>query len=157
MTATADLCDERGDEVDCCLLPLRLYGGRTRFGGPAATVRCHEDVGLLRTVVAEPGEGRVLVVDGGGSLRHALLGDVMAGTAARAGWAGIVVHGAVRDVAALRGLDLGVTALGSVPRRSPATGTGERDVPLRFGGVTVVPGAAVQVDEDGVVVERRPV
>jgi regulator of ribonuclease activity A len=154
--ATADLCDEHGDAIGCCELPMQQFGGRVRFHGPAVTVACHEDIGLLRSVIGEPGEGRVLVVDGGGSLRRALMGDVIGGMAAANGWAGVVVHGAVRDVAALRTLDIGVTALGRVPRRSAATGAGRRDVAVEFGGVTFTPGAEVYCDEDGIVVLPAP-
>jgi regulator of ribonuclease activity A len=151
-SATADLCDEHGDALGCCDLQMRQFGGRGSFHGPAVTVRCHEDVALLRSVLAEPGEGRVVVVDGRGSMHCALLGDVMAGTAADNGWAGLVVNGAVRDTAALRTLDIGIKALGVSPRRSGSTGAGQRDVPLSFGGATFTPGAEVCSDDDGVVV-----
>lgn len=153
---TADLYDERGDELDSCDLQLRQYGGRRAFHGTIATVRCHQDNALLKAVLSEPGEGRVLVVDGGGSLHSALMGDVIAGGAVAAGWAGVVIHGAVRDVVALRELDLGVKALGSNPRKSGKTGAGERDVPVTFGGVTFSPGAELFSDDDGILVTRKP-
>lgn len=153
--ATADLYDEFGDALDSCDLQLRQYGGRARFHGPAVTVRCHEDNALLKSVLTEPGDGRVLVVDGGGSLHRALMGDVIAGIATDNGWAGVVINGAVRDVVALAALDIGVRALGSNPRKSTKTGAGERDVPLAFGGARFVPGAEVYADEDGVVVHVR--
>ncbi|MCK2212324.1 ribonuclease E activity regulator RraA [Actinomadura sp. ATCC 31491] len=152
---TADLYDERGDQLDSCELQLRQYGGRPAFAGPIVTVRCHEDNALLKSVLGEPGEGRVLVVDGGGSLRAALMGDVIAGLAVTNGWAGVVINGAVRDVAALRELDLGVKALGSNPRKSGKQGTGERDVPVTFGGATFHPGAELFSDDDGILVTRR--
>ncbi|MFF4195699.1 ribonuclease E activity regulator RraA [Nonomuraea sp. NPDC001831] len=154
---TADLYDERGDELDSCDLQLRQYGGRRAFHGTIATVRCHQDNALLKAVLSEPGEGRVLVVDGGGSLHAALMGDMIAGAAVAAGWAGVVIHGAVRDVTALRELDLGVKALGSNPRKSGKTGAGERDVPVTFGGVTFSPGAELFSDHDGILVTRVPV
>ncbi|MEU8106504.1 ribonuclease E activity regulator RraA [Nonomuraea muscovyensis] len=151
---TADLYDERGDRLDSCDLQLRQYGGRSAFAGAVATVRCHEDNVLLKSILSEPGEGRVLVVDGGGSLHAALIGDVIAGLALANGWAGVVVNGAVRDVAALRELDLGVKALGSNPRKGGKQGTGERDVPVTFGGATFRPGAELFSDDDGILVTR---
>ncbi|AQZ69541.1 Ribonuclease E inhibitor RraA [[Actinomadura] parvosata subsp. kistnae] len=151
---TADLYDEHGDRLDSCDLQLRQYGGRRAFSGTIATVRCHQDNALLKSVLGEPGEGRVLVVDGGGSLHTALMGDVIAGMAAGNGWAGVVINGAVRDVTALRELDLGVKALGSNPRKSGKSGTGERDVPVSFGGVTFHPGAELFSDDDGILVTR---
>lgn len=151
---TADLYDERGDQLDSCELQLRQYGGRHAFAGPIVTVRCHEDNALLRSVLSEPGAGRVLVVDGGGSLRTALMGDVIAGMAASNGWAGVVINGAVRDVTALRELDLGIKALGSNPRKSGKQGTGERDVPVTFGQAVFHPGAELFSDDDGILVTR---
>lgn len=153
-TATADLYDERGDELDSCDLQLRQYGGRRAFQGVVATVRCHQDNALVKAALSEPGGGRVLVVDGGGSLHTALMGDVIAGLAAANGWSGVVINGAVRDVAALAGLDLGVKALGSNPRKSAKDGVGEREVPVTFGGVTFVPGATLYSDDDGILVTR---
>jgi regulator of ribonuclease activity A len=155
MTATvptADLYDEQGDALQSCDLQFRQFGGRPLFTGPAVTVRCYEDNALLKAVLSEPGEGRVVVVDGGGSLHTALLGDLMAALAIDSGWAGVIINGAVRDVAALRGLDLGVKALGSNPRKSGKTGAGERDVAVTFGGVTIRPGDRVTSDDDGIVV-----
>jgi regulator of ribonuclease activity A len=151
---TADLYDERGDQLDSCDLQLRQYGGRRSFSGAVVTVRCHEDNVVLKSVLDEPGEGRVLVVDGGGSLHAALMGDMIAGTAVANGWSGVVINGAVRDVTALRELDLGVKALGSNPRKSGKEGTGERDVPVTFGGVTFHPGAELFSDDDGILLTR---
>lgn len=152
--ATADLWDERGDELQSCSVQLRHYGGHQAFAGPVATVRCHRDNAIVKAALAEPGEGRVLVVDGGGSLESALMGDLIAGSAVAQGWSGVVIHGAVRDVAALRQLPLGVLALGSNPRKSAKDGVGERDVVVSFGGVEFAPGAELWADEDGVVVTR---
>ena len=115
-------------------------------------MRCHEDNALLKSVLGEPGTGQVLVVDGGGFVHSALIGDMIGDLAARNGWEGVVMHGAVRDSALLAGLDLGVKALGTNPRKIGKTGAGERDVPVAFGGVIFVPGAALVSDEDGVVV-----
>jgi regulator of ribonuclease activity A len=151
MTATADILDEQPDAA-VCTLPLRSFGGRAAFSGEIATVRCYEDNVLLRARLEEPGEGRVLVVDGGGSSRVALLGDLIATLARDNGWAGVVVNGCVRDVSTLRGLDVGVVALGSTPRRSAKDGTGEVEVPVRFGDVEFRPGDVLYADEDGVAV-----
>ena len=149
---TADLYDEYGEALQSCNLQFRQFGGRSAFSGPAVTVRCHEDNALLKSVLSEPGEGRVLVVDGGGSVHRALMGDLIAGLAVSNGWAGVIINGAVRDVAVLRTLDLGVKALGSNPRKSTKTGAGERDVPVSFGGATFTPGLVVHSDDDGIVV-----
>lgn len=152
MTKTADLIDEHGDAIGSCDLQFRQYGGRSQFSGSAVTVECFEDNALLKSVLGEPGTGRVLVVDGGGSLHRALLGDVIGGLAVSNGWAGIVIHGAVRDIAELRELPIGIKALGSNPRKSTKTGAGRRDVPLRFGECDFAPGAEIVSDEDGIVV-----
>ena len=148
--ATADLVDEYGERVQSCSTQLRSYGGRPRFAGTIATIRCHRDNGLVKAVLNSPGQGRVLVVDGGGSLESALMGDLIAAAAVQNGWAGVVIHGAVRDTVALAGLDLGVRALGSNPRKSAKAGAGERDVEVTFGGVTFVPGRHLWADEDGI-------
>ena len=150
--ATADLIDQHGESLQSCDLQFRQVGGRNRFSGRIRTVRCHQDNVLVRQVVSEPGEGQVLVVDGGGSLHTSLVGDVVAGLARGNGWAGLVVNGAVRDVVALAGLDIGLKALGSNPRKSAKAGVGEVDVPVSFGGVHFEPGAYLYSDEDGIVV-----
>lgn len=150
--ATADLYDDFGDELESCSAQFRSYGARPRFWGRITTVRCFQDNALVKRVLSTAGDARVLVVDGGGSLDTALMGDLIAGSAVAQGWAGVVINGAVRDVAALAGLDLGIKALGSNPRKSAKTGAGERDVPVEFGGVTFRPGAFLYSDEDGIVV-----
>jgi regulator of ribonuclease activity A len=149
---TADLSDTYGDRLASCTTTLREYGGRPHAYGRISTVRCHEDNALVRAALSEPAEGRVLVVDGGGSPGRALVGDVLAGLAAGNGWAGVVVHGRVRDAAALAGLPLSVKALGTNPRRGAKAGAGERDVPVEFGGVVFRPGDVLVSDEDGIVV-----
>ncbi|MFG1992113.1 ribonuclease E activity regulator RraA [Actinoplanes sp. NPDC048988] len=152
MTKTADLIDDHGDSIGSCDTQFLQYGAHATFRGTAVTVRCFEDNALLKSVLSEPGAGRVLVVDGGGSLHRALMGDVIAGLAVTNGWSGVVINGAVRDVAELRVLPLGIKALGSNPRKSAKTGAGDRDVPLRIGGCDFHPGAEVVSDEDGIVV-----
>jgi len=152
--ATADLYDERGDELDSLALQLHDIGGRIAFDGPVRTVRCHRDNALVKATLATPGAGAVLVVDGGGSLESALVGDLIAASALESGWAGIIVHGAIRDRAAIGRLPLGVKALGSNPRKSAKAGVGEVDVPVEIAGVVFRPGAHVWADADGIVVER---
>lgn len=152
--ATADLYDELEEAVQSMPLQFRDVGGRIRFSGPVRTVRCYEDNALLKQVLGTPGEGAVLVIDGGGSLRSALLGDMIAQLAVDNGWAGVIVNGAVRDSAAVGQLPLGVKALGTNPRKSSKTGAGEADVVVEFGGVVFTPGRTVWCDEDGILVER---
>jgi len=154
MIATADVYDERGEQLDSLALQLRDLGGRRAFDGPARTVRCHRDNALVKSVLQTPGDGAVLVVDGGGSLESALVGDIIAGAAVENGWAGIIVFGAVRDAAVLATLPLGVKALGTNPRKSAKDGVGEVDVPVEIAGVVFTPGRHVWADADGVLVER---
>jgi regulator of ribonuclease activity A len=149
---TADLVDEHGEALQCCDLQLRQFGGRRRFHGPIRTVACLQDNALVKAALSEPGNGAVLVVDGQGSLHTALVGDLIAGLARDNGWAGLVVNGAVRDVEELAGLDIGIKALGSNPRKSAKLAAGQVDVPVHFGGVTFRPGEHLYSDEDGVVV-----
>lgn len=118
MKPTADLYDEHGDDLQSCTTQFRLFGARTSFEGVVTTVRCHEDNVILKATLGEPGAGRVLVVDGGGSLAAALMGDLIADLGASSGWEGVVINGAVRDVEALSKINLGVKALGSNPVRA---------------------------------------
>lgn len=150
-TPTTDISDAHPD-LQICETQFRDFGGRTVFGGRIRTVKILEDTALMMQVLAEPGDGAVLVVDGEGSLRTALLGDRHGGLAASNGWAGLVINGAVRDVAGLRDLDLGVKALGVTPRRSGKTGLGAVDVPVRFGSAEFFPGGFLWSDENGIVV-----
>jgi regulator of ribonuclease activity A len=153
---TADLCDEHGDAVQVCEPVFHAFGGRRAFSGPVSTVRCFEDNSRVKEAVGAPGEGRVLVVDGGGSRRRALLGDMLGEAAVRNGWVGIIIHGCIRDSAALGQMNLGIRALGTMPLRSEKRDEGERDVPVRFAGVTFRPGDFVYVDEDGIVLSHGP-
>jgi regulator of ribonuclease activity A len=150
--ATADLVDDIGPEVRSCDVQFRQFGGRTEFAGPISTVRCFQDNALLKSVLAEPGGGRVLVIDGDASVHTALVGDLIAELARSNGWAGLIVHGAVRDAATLRTLDIGIKALGTNPRKSTKTGAGERDITVSFGGVSFAPGELAYSDDDGIVV-----
>lgn len=152
LTSTSDLYDVHEEGLRSCTTQFRQFGARSEFSGVAVTVKCHEDNVLIKETVGEPGAGRVLVVDGDGSLHSALVGDNMAGTAAANGWAGLIVYGAVRDAAALSGVDIGLKALGTNPRRSAKAGKGERDVPITIGGALFRPGDLVVSDSDGIVV-----
>ena len=151
---TADLYDERGEELESLALQFQSVGGHSHFSGPVRTVRCFEDNALVKATLSTPGQGAVLVVDGGGSLRTALMGDMIAASAVSNGWAGVVVHGAVRDRTAIAELPLGVKALGSNPRKSAKAGSGEVDVEVVIDGVTARPGAMIWCDPDGILIER---
>jgi regulator of ribonuclease activity A len=153
--ATADLVDAlvaAGEPVRTCEVQFVDLGGRGRFAGPVRTTRCFEDNSLVRQVLSTPGSGAVLVVDGGGSLRTALVGDVIGGLAVDNGWSGLVVNGAVRDRLALAGIDLGVRALGTNPRKSAKQGRGDVDQPVAFGGVEFSTDDVVLCDADGILV-----
>ncbi len=152
--ATADLYDERGDELDSISVQFLDLGGHAAFDGPVRTIRCHRDNGLVKAVLGTPGDGAVLVVDGGGSLESALMGDLIAASAVENGWAGVIIVGAIRDRDAIADLPLGVKALGSNPRKSAKDGAGEVDVPVEIGGVIVVPGAHLWADRDGILLTR---
>ncbi len=149
---TADLVDDIGPDVRSCDLQLGQYGGRAEFAGPITTVRCFEDNALLKSVLSEPGDGGVLVIDGDGSLHTALVGDLIAELGRSNGWSGLIINGAVRDASTLRTLDIGIKALGTNPRKSAKTGEGVRDVAVEFGGVVFVPGEIAHSDDDGIVI-----
>ena len=153
---TCDLFDAHPDAARVPSVSWLNLGGVREFCGAAVTVKCFEDNSRIKELVAAPGEGRVMVVDGGGSHRCALVGDVLAGQAQRNGWAGIVVFGCVRDKAALGGLALGVMALGVIPRKSVRRGEGRVDIPIRLADAGCRPGDAVYCDDDGVVFLDAP-
>lgn len=150
---TADLYDQRGDQLASVSLQFQSLGGRSHFSGPVRTIRCFQDNALVKSTLGSPGNGAVLVVDGGGSLGTALMGDMIAESAVANGWAGVVINGAIRDRLAIAELDLGVKALGSNPRKSLKAGAGEVDVDVVIDGVTFRPGAMVWCDPDGILVE----
>jgi len=154
--ATCDLCDAHEEDTSGAfrVLPpvFRDFGAAARFSGPVATVRCPEDNSRIREAVNSPGEGRVLVVEGGGSVRRALVGGNLAAAAARNGWAGIIVDGAVRDAAELAAAGIGIKALALMPLRSVKRGEGQRDLAVEIQGVPVRPGEWLYADEDGVVI-----
>lgn len=149
--STPDLSDQF-ENVRALELPLRNFGGISQFGGSVVTIKCHEDNSLVKQLVAEPGQGRVIVVDGGGSTRRALLGDMLAEQAASNGWAGLVIFGVIRDVDEIGETTLGVQALGTCPLKTEKLGVGQRDVTLHMGGVDISPGDYVYADNNGVLV-----
>ena len=150
--STADLHDEHEGKVQVANILMQSYGQKTRFSGPISTVKCFEDNSLVRAALEEPGRGRVLVVDGGASIRCALVGDKLAELGMKNGWEGLVVHGCIRDSAVVSSLNIGIKALGTNPRRSVKKGEGERDIPLAFGDATFTPGDWLYADEDGILV-----
>ncbi|MGR0161861.1 ribonuclease E activity regulator RraA [Paenarthrobacter nitroguajacolicus] len=151
---TADLYDERGDELESIAVQFQNLGGHTHFSGPVRTIRCFEDNALVKTILSTPGDGAVLVIDGQGSLRTALMGDMIAESAVANGWAGVIINGAIRDREAISRLPLGVKALGSNPKKSAKTGVGEVDVQLVIDRVRIQPGVMIFCDTDGILVER---
>jgi regulator of ribonuclease activity A len=153
--ATTDLCDRFDAEVRVTDPVFHDWGGTPSFAGPIETLRVFEDNALVRQALETAGQGRVLVVDGGGSLRTALVGGNLAALAHRNGWSGIVVHGCIRDSAELAATPVGVKALAATPRRSAKAGAGERGVPVAFAGVSFAPGAWLYADRDGIVVADR--
>lgn len=154
--STCDLCDEHKNDGTgrFRVLPpvFRDFGARRRFAGPVSTVKCFEDNSLVKKALDEPGEGRVLVVDGGGSLRRALVGGNLGAAAARNGWAGVVVHGCVRDAGELAACEVGIRAVALMPLPTEKRNVGERDVPVQVEGVWVRPGDVLYADEDGIVI-----
>lgn len=152
---TADLMDVYQEELQSCEIQFRNYGGCKAFWGPCKTLKCKNDNVILKQMLETAGDGSVLIVDGGGSLRTALIGDTLAEIGRRNNWAGIIIHGAVRDTVALAELDFGVKAVGSNPRKSRKNGEGQANVSVRFGGITVKPGDWAYSDEDGIVIAGR--
>jgi regulator of ribonuclease activity A len=150
--ATADLCDAHGENLHVLAPGLADFGGLSSFSGVVATLKVFEDNALVRTMLGEPGGGRVLVIDGAGSIACALVGGNLAKLAEQNGWSGIVVWGAVRDVSELRQRRIGIRALASNPRKSSKTGAGKRDAPVQIGDVAVHPGYWLAADADGIVV-----
>ena len=148
---TSDLCDAYGDDVEVCCMPFQSFGRAKSASGFIKTLRIFEDAALLKRVLQEPGANRILVVDAGGSMRAAVLGDHMANIAIQNGWIGLIIHGAIRDAEELASLHIGILALGAAPRRGSKTSEGEIDGFVEFGGVRFSPGDFVCFDPDGVV------
>lgn len=153
---TTDLCDEHPELVRVVEPLFTNYGGKVCFGGQIVTVKCHEDNSVVRDTAARVGHGRVMVVDGGASMRRALLGDMIAENAVKNGWQGFIIYGCIRDVDAIRGMDIGVQALSRIPLRTDKRGIGERNIAVTFGGVTFRPGEFVYADNNGIIVSAEP-
>ena len=151
----ADLCDLFDAEVRVVAPMFRSFGGKATFSGPITTLKVFEDNSLVRTALEHAGDGRVLGIDGGGSMRCAMVGDQLAVLAEKNGWAGIVVYGCIRDAKAISAMPVGVFALGTHPRKSVKKGVGDVDIPVTFGGGTFMPGEVLYADEDGVIITNR--
>ena len=155
---TPDLCDafegELGKTLRVVAPMFKRYGARTSFSGRIVTLKLFEDNTLVRTVFSEDGKGKVLVIDGGGSMRCALVGDQLAALANKNGWEGVVVYGCIRDSGDINTVDIGMRALDTHPQRSLKKGVGERDLTVTFGGVSFNPGEYLYADEDGVLVSN---
>ena len=153
--ATADLYDEYADKLQVAEPMFNDYGGVSCFCGPIATVKVLEDNVLVREALCELGDGRILVVDGAGSLQCALIGDRLVQLAQENAWEGIVVHGCIRDSAEIEKIPIGVKALNTTPRKSAKTGAGVRDITVTFAGATFAPGNYIYADQDGIVVSAE--
>nr|WP_086937776.1 ribonuclease E activity regulator RraA [Thaumasiovibrio occultus] len=153
---TSELCDIYPDRVDVVEPMFSAFGGRSAFAGPITTIKCFEDNGLIREVLEQDGEGRVLLVDGGGSLRRALIDIELAQLAVDNGWEGLVVYGSVRHVEELESLDIGLHALASIPVGADNNSVGEVDVAVNFGGVTFLPEDHLYADLTGVILSPEP-
>ena len=151
---TPDLCDEY-PEVEVLDPMFNNYGAKESFGGEVVTIKCHEDNSLVKENVAKPGNGKVMVVDGGGSMRNALLGDMLAEKAVENGWEGLVIYGCIRDVDVIMETNLGVQALATNPRKTEKKGIGEMNIPVKFAGVEINPGDFIYADNNGVIVSKK--
>jgi regulator of ribonuclease activity A len=158
LKSTPDLCDDYEDTIRVVdpSLGLRNLGGKTHFGGKVVTVKCHEDNSFVKQLAKSDGTGNVMVVDGGGSRRRALLGDQVAADCVKSGWEGLVIYGSIRDVDEIQQLDLGVQALGTHPCKTSKRNEGQVDIPLHFGGINFLPGDYVVCDNNGIVVNETP-
>lgn len=152
---TPDLCDEFAEVIQVLEPMFNNYGGRKAFGGEVVTVKCFEDNSLVKEQVGLPGNGKVLVVDGGGSKRAALLGDMLAEKACENGWAGVIVYGCIRDVDVIAKTDLGVQALATHPMKTDKRGIGDLNVAVKFAGVLIVPGCFIYADNNGIIVSSK--
>lgn len=151
-----DLCDLNPDQFTLLDNSFSSFGTKRIFYGEAVTVRCFEDNSRVKEQLATPGKGKVLVVDGGGSIQRALMGDMIALSAMEHGWEGVVINGAIRDVAAINRMALGVKALAACPIKTERKGFGEAQIPLHFSGAEIHPGNNIYADENGIIVSSRP-
>jgi regulator of ribonuclease activity A len=153
--STPDLCDDYPELVRVLDPIFSNFGGRERFSGPLVTVKCFEDNSVVKELVGTPGEGRILVVDSGGSMRRACLGDMLAEQASVNGWAGLVIYGCIRDVDEIMATDIGVQALGTHPMKTDKKGIGELGISVTFAGVTLSLGDYVYADNNGIIVSSQ--
>jgi regulator of ribonuclease activity A len=151
---TADLCDEHIEKIQIASPGLSSFGGNSQFYGEIVTLKLFEDNSLLRDMLNDAGDGRVIVVDGGGSLRCALLGDMLASKAVQNGWSGLVINGCIRDSAEINKMNIGIRALGTHPLKSIKKGVGEKNLPVHFSCVEFIPGKYLYADEDGILVAQ---
>lgn len=156
---TPDICDDFLDQLKVLEPLFTDFGGKEKFYGEIVTIKCFEDNSLVKQTLGTAGDGKVLVVDGGGSLRCALLGDLLGAMAVQNGWQGALINGCVRDVEILKGMDFGVRALNCLPLKSKKRNEGQLNVALRFAGVSIKPGQYLYADENGIVVagEKLPI
>ena len=153
---TSALCDLFADSVDVVDPIFASFGGRYSFGGEITTVKCFEDRGLIDRVLAQPGAGKVLLIDGGGSSRRALFDASSAQVAIDNDWEGVVIYGSVREVDSLAELDIGVLAVAAIPVNAECESVGEVDLPVNFGGVTFLPEDHLYADSTGVILSPEP-
>ena len=154
MKSVPDLCDEYSETVQVLEPIFSNYGGRERFSGPIMTVKCFEDNSLVKALVDTPGDGRVIVVDGGGSMRRACLGDMLADKASKNGWSGFLIYGCIRDVDEISSIGIGVQALGVHPMKTEKKGAGEQQITVAFAGVSIQPNDYLYADNNGVIISR---
>ena len=154
MRSVTDLCDEYSETVRVLEPMFTNYGGRERFSGPIMTVKCFEDNSLVKALVDTPGDGRVIVVDGGGSMRRACLGDMLADKASKNGWSGFLIYGCIRDVDEISSIRIGVQALGVHPMKTEKKGAGEQQITVAFAGVSIQPNDYLYADNNGVIISR---
>jgi len=147
-----DICDEYISQIQVLEPLFKPYGGRLKFSGEVVTIKCFEDNSLVKETLATDGGGKVMVVDGGGSLRCALLGDILGAMAEKNAWEGLLIYGCVRDVEFLKSIDIGVSALNCYPLKSNKRNEGQLNIPVRFAGVDFEPGQYLYADENGIVV-----
>ena len=155
MKSVPDLCDEYSETVQVLEPIFSNYGGHESFSGPIVTVKCFEDNSLVKALVDTPGDGRVIVVDGGGSMRRACLGDMLADKASKNGWSGFLIYGCIRDVDEISSIGIGVQALGVHPMKTEKKGAGEQQITVAFAGVSIQPNEYLYADNNGVIISRR--
>jgi len=153
--STPDLCDLHDDKVRVLDPIFKNYGGRSSFSGQAVTIKCFEDNSVVKKLVDEPGLGRVIVMDGGGSLRRAILGDMLAANAAKNGWSGLVIYGCIRDCDEIAKIDLGVQAINTHPMKTEKRGLGDLNKVVVFAGQTITPGDWVYADNNGILISSE--